>query len=112
MKIKLEIIEEEEKKKFVYFRNEFFLIKWKQDAMLEFGTKIQKTLDKRRKWELMLNNELQKRMKFKPKDPDSYLDPTEIPYAESLKSFIDAFKKKVKLREIPIQKTISESTKK
>lgn len=107
MKSKIEVIEEEQRKKYTFFSNSWFKLKWNSETMQEFGKKVQSTLDKRKDWKTLLGNEIQKRMKFIPQKLT--LDYGEIPYSETLEEFIAAFKEKVKLRETPIQKTISES---
>lgn len=107
MKNKVEVLEEEQRRKYTYFSNGWFKLKWNSETLLEFGRKVQSTLDRRKDWGTMLSNEIQKRMKFIPQK--TFTEISEIPYNETMEEFMVEFNKKVKLRLVPVQKTISES---
>lgn len=107
MKHKVDVLEEEQRKKYTHFSNEWFKLKWNSETMLEFGKKVQSTLDRRKDWKTMLSNEIQKHMKFIPQK--TFTEISEIPYTETLEEFMVEFNKKVKLRLTPVQKTITES---
>lgn len=107
MKLKTEVMEEETRKKYTHLSNGWFKLKWNSETMQEFGKKVQSLLDRRKDWKNTLGNEIQKRMKFIPQN--AFIEISEIPYNETLEEFIVEFNKKVKLRLVPVQKTITES---
>ena len=106
---KAKITEEEIKKKYTTFETDFYSLKWATGSMEDFGIKVQKMVDTRKDWASVVYQEVMKRMKFKvARGAGIVLE--KVDYTETVLEFADDWKKRVKLNEVPAQKTIAEAT--
>jgi hypothetical protein len=107
---KTTVTEQKDEKKYFLFKTDYFEMKWNVEGLRIYGEKLQKLVDTRKNWAGQLYSQIARKIKY-ISVKGVPLDVTKIDYEETIITFADEVKKKVKLREVPIQKTIEETTK-